>query len=84
MKFLAVLLLASAMIVAVKAFPSGAQLSACDTLTPIHGEYMGQTNDSPYTIDTAQFVDEDGELSYIPGYTYTRECVSKPPLHLTV
>ncbi len=55
-----------------ESFPSGAPMSACDTLAPnpfSHGA-PPNTDPIPYSIDLSDFDEGDGVLGYQPGTTY--------------
>ena len=57
------------------AFPGGAPVQACETLTPNHDPNTPQPNPSTNRIDISQFeVEGSGnqtDLVYIPGSSYT-------------
>ena len=54
-------------------FPSGAPLSACDTLAPNSTEHSAppQLTDIPYVLNLSEFFDQSlGRFTYNPNRTY--------------
>lgn len=52
------------------AYPNGAPMEACDTLTPLHDNYTSQTTRVPFTVDLSQF-EKNGTYQYTPSKKYT-------------